>query len=311
MRQAEITEVVERTATLVDEHYVFPDVAARLASLLTDHLAAGHYAAAEDPRALGELVTADLQSVNNDLHLRLKHHDEPLADRDRDPDDDRIIRLAASTMGGIGRVQLLAGNVGVLEIRPYLFPPQLAGDQMTAALRLLAGTDALLIDLRENVGGTPEMVALLCGWLFDEPTLLHTMYDRAGDPVRQSWSAAYLPVPRYAPDKPVHVLTSRRTFSGGEELTYNLQQFGRATVVGERTGGGGHPRIGFRAHAHLEVTVPVARPVHPVTGTNWEGTGVTPDIEAPAAEALDVAHRAARARLDAVSSTAPLATAPR
>ncbi|MFI5485681.1 S41 family peptidase [Micromonospora echinaurantiaca] len=297
MRQAEISEIVERTATLVDEHYVFPEVAARLATLLTDHLAAGRYAAAADPRTLGELVTTDLQSLNGDLHLRLKYHDEPLADRDDHPDDDRMVRLAASTMGGVGRVLRLDGNVGVLEIRPYLFPPQLAGDQMSAALRLLSGTDALLLDLRENVGGSPDMVALVCGWLLAEPTLLHTMYDRAGEPVRQSWSAAWLPVPGYPADKPTYVLTSGRTFSGGEELAYNLQQLGRAVVVGERTGGGAHPRIGFRAHAHLEVTVPVARPVHPVSGTNWEGTGVHPDVETPAAQALDVAHRAALSRL--------------
>lgn len=298
MRQAEITEAVERTATLVDEHYVFPDLAGRLATLLTDNLAAGRYATAADPRALGELVTADLQSLNGDLHLRLKYHEEALPERDEHPDDDRIVRLAADTMGGVGRVQRLDGNVGLLEIRPLLFPPPLAGDQMTAAMRLLAGTDALLLDLRENVGGSPDGVALLCGWFFDEPTLLHTTYDRAGRPVRQSWSAAYVPVPTYDATKPVYVLTSGRTFSGGEELAYDLQQSGRATVVGERTGGGAHPRIGFRAHAHLEVTVPVARPVHPVTGTNWEGTGVLPDIESPAADAIDVAHRAALSRLD-------------
>ncbi|MGK5738543.1 S41 family peptidase [Micromonospora sp. URMC 103] len=297
MRQADITAAVERTAVVVDEHYVFPDVAARLAALLTDNLAAGRYAAAPDPRTLGALVTADLQSLNGDLHLRLKHHEEELADRDRDPDDDRMVHLAASTMGGISRVARLDGNVGVLEIRPYLFPPQLAGDAMTAALRLLGGTDALLLDLRDNLGGSPDMVALVCGWLLDEPTLLHTMYDRTGEPVRQSWSAAWLPVPAYGAGKPIAVLTSARTFSGGEELAYNLQHLGLATVVGERTGGGAHPRIGFRAHPHLEVTVPVARPVHPVTGTNWEGTGVTPDVETPAAEALDVAHRAVLARL--------------
>ncbi|MFC3504634.1 S41 family peptidase [Micromonospora krabiensis] len=305
MRQAEITAVVERTANLVEEHYVFPEVASQLSVLLADQLAAGRYADTPDPRTLGDTVTADLQSLNGDRHLRLKHHDEPLADRDQDPDDERIIRLATTTMGGIAQVRRLDGNVGLLEIQPHLFPPQLAGDQLTAALRLLADTDALLLDLRENVGGSPDMVALICGWLFEEPTLLHTMYNRAGEPFRQSWSAAYLPVPRYAPDKPVHVLTSRRTFSGGEELAYDLQQSGRATVVGERTGGGAHPRIGFRAHAHLEVTVPIARPVHPISGTNWEGTGVRPDIETPAEDALAVAHRAV------LSHRPESATAPR
>lgn len=85
----------------------------------------------------------------------------------------------------------------------------------------------------------------------------------------------------------------RTTFSGGEQLAYDLQQHGRATVVGERTRGGAHPRRGFRVTAHLEATIPVARAVHPVSGTNWEGTGITPDVEVAADRAYDAAYRLA------------------
>ncbi|MGR6317468.1 S41 family peptidase [Micromonospora soli] len=306
MRQDEITGIVERSAKLVAEHYVFPEVAERIAAHLGDRLRAGRYAEVTDPAALGALVTEDLQSVNRDLHLRLKHHPTPLAEVDDDPADEQFTRLAETTMGGIARVQRLPGNVGVLDISPCLFPPQLAGDAMTAALRLLVGTDALLLDLRGNQGGSPDMVALICGWFFVEPVHLHTMYDRAGTG-RQFWSAAHLPVPRYAPDKPVHVLTGPKTFSGGEELAYDLQQLGRATVVGERTGGGAHPRVGFRTHPHLELTVPVARPVHAATGTNWEGCGVVPDVEVPAAEAQDTAYRTALESLLAADPQRPTA----
>ncbi|MFE9653133.1 S41 family peptidase [Micromonospora sp. NPDC006431] len=290
MRQDEITEIVERAAKLVTEQYVFPDAAERIAAHLGDQLRSGRYADVTDPAALGALVTADLQSVNGDRHLRLKHHAAALPERDEDPDEEFWAREAAATMGGIARVQRLAGNVGLLDIRPCLFPPQIAGDAMMAALRLLGGTDALLLDLRGNRGGSPDMVALICGWFFAEPAHLHTMHDRAGT-THQFWSAAYLPVPGYGAGKSVHVLTSAQTFSGGEELAYDLQQLGRATVTGERTGGGAHPRAGHRMHPHLELTVPVARPVNPVTGTNWEGCGVTPDVEVPAGAAQDVAYR--------------------
>lgn len=292
MRQDEIIEVVERTAKLVTEHYVFPDVAERIAAHLGDRLRDGRYADVPDPSALGTLVTEDLQSVNGDLHLRLRHHEKPLAERDDDPTGSVLTRLVETSMGGIARVERLAGNVGLLEIRPYLFPPQLAGDAVAAALRLLARTDALLLDLRANRGGSPDMVALVCGWFFAEPAHLHTMHDRAGNG-RQFWSAAYVPAPRYDADKPVYVLTGAETFSGGEELAYDLQQLGRATVVGEGTRGGAHPCVGFRAHPHLELTVPVARPVNPVSGTNWEGCGVAPDVEVAAGEARDVAYRKA------------------
>ncbi|MEO3778195.1 S41 family peptidase [Micromonospora sp. B11E3] len=292
MRQDEITEVVERAGRLVAERYVFPDVAERVAARLADRLRAGRYADAAGPAALAALVTEDLQSVNGDQHLRLNHHDAALPERAETLDEQWWARQAATTMGGIARVQRLAGNVGLLEIRPCLFPPQVAGDAMVAALRLLGGTDALLLDLRGNRGGSPDMTALLCGWLFAEPAHLHTMHDRAGG-ARQFWSAAYLPVPRYAPEKPVHVLTSTRTVSGGEELAYDLQQLGRATVVGERTPGAAHPCVGRRLHPHLELTVPVARPVNPVSGANWEGRGVLPDVEAPDREAEAVAYRMA------------------
>ncbi|MFS8477982.1 MAG: S41 family peptidase [Micromonosporaceae bacterium] len=168
------------------------------------------------------------------------------------------------------------------------------GAQVTAAMRLLAHADALIIDLRRTFGGDPDMVALVCGYLFDEPTHLISMHHRDGGRVRQSWSPPYVPGPRFGGRKPVYVLTSAQTFSGGEELAYDLQHLGRATVVGERTRGGAHPRVGVRLHPHLELTIPVARPVHPVSGGNWEGRGVEPDIPVPAAEALDVAHRAAQ-----------------
>ncbi|MBQ1046512.1 MULTISPECIES: S41 family peptidase [unclassified Micromonospora] len=286
----EITGIVERAAGLVADEYVLPDVADRVAAHLRARLGAGAYAGAGDPAALGALVTADLQSVNGDLHLRLKHHEQQLSDKADDPAGEHFARLAALGMGGVTRVQRLPGNVGLLEIQPYVFPPDLAGDALTAALRLLAGTDALLLDLRGTEGGSPDGVALLLGWFFAEPVHLHTMHERSGA-ARQFWSAAWLPVPRYAPDKPVHVLTGPVTFSGGEEVAYDLQQFGRATLVGERTRGGAHPRVGHRLHPHLELTVPVARPVNAVSGTNWEGCGVVPDVEAPVDRARDVAYR--------------------
>ncbi|MEU2613014.1 S41 family peptidase [Micromonospora sp. NPDC007271] len=301
MRQDEITEIVEQAAKLVTEQYVFPDVAERIAAHLGDRLRAGRYANAADPAALGALVTEDLQSVNSDLHLRLQHRATTVSEREEEPDEEFWARQAVVTMGGVARVERLAGNVGLLDIRPALFPPQVAGDAMMAALRLLGGTDALLLDLRGNRGGSPDMVALLCGWFFAEPAHLHTMHDRAGK-ARQSWSAAYLPVPRYAPDKPVHVLTSAETFSGGEELAYDLQQLGRATVIGERSRGGAHPCVGHRIHPHLELTVPVARPSNPLTGTNWERCGVTPDVEVAAGAARDVAYRRA---LEALLATDP------
>ncbi|MFF3129449.1 S41 family peptidase [Streptomyces sp. NPDC057908] len=123
------------------------------------------------------------------------------------------------------------------------------------------------------------------------------MHWRDGERREQSWNLPHVPGARFGGDKPLYVPAGARTFSGAEELTYDLQQLGRTVVVGEPTGGGAHPREGWTVHPHLEATIPVGRPVNPVSGTNWEGTGVQPDVLCPAAGALDRAHELAVARL--------------
>jgi C-terminal processing protease CtpA/Prc len=154
----------------------------------------------------------------------------------------------------------------------------------------------LVLDVRDCVGGAPATVALICSYLLGpEPVHLIDIESAAGR--EQSWSHAWVPGRRFGPDRPVAVLTSARTFSGGEELAFDLQELGRAVLVGERTRGGAHPRVGVRVHSHLEVTVPCARAVSPRTDTNWEGVGVTPDLEVPEGQALDAALRRLSERL--------------
>jgi C-terminal processing protease CtpA/Prc len=156
---------------------------------------------------------------------------------------------------------------------------------VTAAFVLLAGVEVLVIDLREGRGGTPETVALICGYLLgNEPVHLQDIVDRAGD-ARQYWTSPA--AGRLDDSVRVYVLTSERTFSGCEELAYNLQACGRATVVGGRTGGGAHPVEVFALTDQFEVTVPMARSVNAVTGTNWEQVGVVPDIDCDPETALD------------------------
>ena len=153
------------------------------------------------------------------------------------------------------------------------------------------------MDLRANRGGDPDTVAFVCSYLLDERTHLNTMYWRADERTEQSWSLPHVPGTRFGGTKPLYVLTSDSTFSAAEELAYDLQQLGRAVVVGERTRGGAHPCEGWTVHPHLEATVPVGRAVNPVSGTNWEGTGVQPDVPCAAADSLSRAHALALARL--------------
>ncbi|WP_412539445.1 S41 family peptidase [Longispora sp. K20-0274] len=294
MQREEIIRIVEESAALVAGNYVFPEIGATLGTLLETRLAAGVYLGAGDARALGTQVTVDLQSVNGDKHLRLKYHEEEIPDL---PPEEmmtaEVLREAARTLGGIARIERLPGNVALLELGPRLLPAAYVGDAVAAAMTVVARADALVLDLRGTVGGDPGIVALICSYLVgDEPVHLNNVFEAATGDTTQFWTLPYVPGAKFGPDKPVWVLTSSATFSGGEELAYDLQQLGRATLVGERTGGGAHPRIGIRVHAHLELTVPTGRGINPVSGTNWEGVGVAPDIECPAGEALEVALRA-------------------
>ncbi len=206
---------------------------------------------------------------------------------------------------GIRRVERLDGNVGYIDLRRMAVPAN-AGPAITAAMELVAGTYALLIDMRHNGGGAPEGVVFWCSYLFDErdPTHLNDIFRADTGETRQFWALPYVPGTRY-PDQPVFLLTSARTFSGGEDLCYTLQALGRAEVVGETTGGGAHPTRPFPVSAAVHIAVPFARSVNPVTGTNWQGTGVVPDVAVPEAQAYDVAYARALERVLAMDDVPP------
>ena len=295
MDQHEVTRVVHEVQALVEARYVYPGIGAQVAQVLATGLAEGRYPA--DERRLAEAVTADLQSVNGDKHLRLLHHDQPIGHREPGDDADEyatVARWAQQTCGGVASVQRLAANVGYLDLQPILFPAVISGELITAAMGLVAGAEALIIDVRQCLGGEPATVAFLISYLWDhDPVQLTGLQERQDDRPRQSWTLPYVPGRRFGKTKPVYALTSAATFSGGEQLAYDLQQLRRAVIIGETTRGGGHAREGFRVGPHLEATISVAAAVNPVSGTSWEGTGVTPDIHTPAARARDKAHRLA------------------
>ncbi|GAA4969968.1 S41 family peptidase [Yinghuangia aomiensis] len=287
--------IIDETARLVTEHYVFPETAEQLAELLRRRLDDGAYDV-DSAEALAGLVTTDLQSLNGDRHLRLKHHAEPVPAEQGAATLASIRRDFDTSLGGAPRVELLDGGVAVVEMAPMLFPLDWAAEPLGAALTLAARAQALIVDLRANRGGDPDTVAFVCSHLLDKRTHLNTMYWRDGERSEQSWSQPHVPGTRFGGSKPLYVLTSGTTFSAAEELAYDLQQLGRAVVVGERTRGGAHPCQGWTVHPHLEATVPVGRAVNPVSGTNWEGTGVEPDEPCAAADALERARRLALGR---------------
>jgi hypothetical protein len=179
-----------------------------------------------------------------------------------------------------------------------------AADTYAAAMTFVAHTDALILDLRASNGSmSPDALPMLCTYFFEGPTHLNDIYWRPEDRTRQFWTWAHVPGKRYL-NKPIYVLTSGKTFSGAEELAYDLQNLKRATLIGETTGGGANPGGSRRADDHFQVWVPSGRAINPITKTNWEGVGVTSDVAVPAARALHAAHLTALKQLEGAAADA-------
>ncbi len=207
---------------------------------------------------------------------------------------------------GIQRVERLEGNVGYLDLRGVAHPAD-AGPAIAAAMELVAGTYALIIDLRRNHGGSPHGVAFWCSYLFPGgDTHLTDIFHADTGETTQFWTLAYVPGARYL-DRPVYLLTSHETFSGGEDFCYSLQAQGRAQVIGEAIGGGAHPTRMVPLSSTLAIGVPFARSINPVTGTNWQGTGVMPDVAVPAGQAYDVAYAKALRHVLSITVPPPIA----
>ena len=193
------------------------------------------------------------------------------------------------------KVEVLPHNIGYLKFNGFL-PPSLCGGTAAAAMQFLAHVDALIFDLRENHGGDPHMTSFMASYLFDRRTHLNDIYNQHDQSTEEFWTKPDIPGPRFGRN-PVYVLTSAETFSGAEEFTYDLKNLKRAVVVGETTGGGAHLVMRHRIDAHFTIGVPFARPINPVSKTDWERTGVAPDVQVKSADALQVAEQLALRKL--------------
>jgi hypothetical protein len=293
-------EVVKKIGALLRENYVFPDVADKAGKLIQEQLAKGAYSAIASPQALCEQLTKDLQSVSHDKHMRV-FMAPPQPDKKEDPEarELRFIRQDAHNNFGFYKLERLSGNVGYLDLRGFS-PAEFGGATAIAAMNFLANSDAVIIDLRKNGGGDPSMIQLISSYFFKEHTHLNNLYWRKGNRTDQFWTLPYVPGKSMA-ETPLYILTSARTFSGAEEFTNNMKVLKRAKIIGETTGGGANPGGFFPIAAGLGMFIPTGRAVNPVTGTNWEGTGVEPDEKVPAKDAFNVAYKEALQSIDSAS----------
>lgn len=290
-------QAIDSIAVELNRTYVFPDVAKKMVRLMRDQYKKKAYAPITGTREFAQKLTEDLQSISHDRHLHIDYlSDEELrlmtSDTSGQAAADEELRQARKGNFGFRELRMLPGNVGYVRLDGFSDDNE-AGATAVAAMNFLANADAVIFDLRQNGGGSPKMIQLLCSYLFDKPTHLNDFYVRRTDKIEQFWTQPQVTGPRLI-NHDVFVLTSHRTFSAAEEFTYDLKNLKRAMVVGDTTGGGAHPVDGFFwKEVHLSASIPFGRAVNPITKTNWEGTGVAPDLVVESTRALEAAHREA------------------
>lgn len=289
---AERERVVQAVIANLQQHYIEPAVARRIAAALREHERAGEYDAATDGMALAALLTRQIRDVSHDMHLEVLYSQAPLPERPpaatagTDASYREAMERANCTFES---VKILPHNVGYLKLNS--FPePSVCGRAARAAMARLNNAGAIIFDLQDNRGGFPEMVMLIAAYLFDHPVY---MYNPREDMSERLWTRSPVPGNRLA-DKPAYVLTSSRTFSAAEHFTYNLKMLKRATLVGETTAGATDVGTFHRIDDHFGMGIRETRAINPYSEPDWAVTGVKPDVQVNAADALGTAERLAR-----------------
>lgn len=287
LEKAEKQMTVATAGELLAANYIYPNRGREAQAKIIDALAAGAYDGIAEPAAFAQRLTDDLRAVLHDKHVRVSYRGPP-------PAGATVIRPAPPpTNGGFVRVDRLKGNIGYIKLLsfpgPAIFDP--AAD---TAMRDIADTDALIIDMRDNGGGSPSSDAYFGSFFFDpkKPVQLNSVVHRTPS-TNEFDTTEFWTKPVASPwlNKPVYILTSARTFSGGEAFVYDLKVQKRARLYGETTGGGANPTRGWPLGDHFGIFVPTGRAENPITHTNWEGTAVAPDVTVEAKLAFQAALR--------------------
>jgi hypothetical protein len=291
---AEKKAAIEALCQNLEREYIFPEITEKYVAMLRDNLRAGKYDRIAQPTEFATAVTDDLMSIHRDLHLSLRYDPAWIKDeRGRKELDENAIRLQdrRDRMSNYGfvEVKILPGNIGYLKLNGFTYNTN-AQETAVGAMSFLSNADAVIVDLRTNGGGSPEMVQFLCSYFLSNPRQhLNSFSYKDPDKLTQYWTYTYLPSQRL--DKAdLYILTSENTFSAAEEFTYNLKNLKRATVVGETTGGGAHDNKFVVLTDNFMMSLPFARAVNPVTKTNWEEVGVEPDVKVAQDKALATAE---------------------
>jgi len=273
--------IVSSISKQLIDNYVFPEVAHKVAKQLLLNINNDEYLGYDEMFVLADRLTDDIQEITQDKHIRVKLRQPGLS-----------IISSNDIANDFKKVEILEGNVGLIKFDKFSSSPK-TKIKIDSIFAQLSEVDALIIDLRSNGGGSPDLVRYISSYFFDKKIHLNSLYWRATNSNEEFWTIDDLPSPK-RPDLPIYILTSKETFSAAEGFTYQLKVRNRATVVGETTKGGANPGGSFDLPHKLSIFIPTGRAINPITKTNWEGSGVIPDIPVNSVFAFDEAYAMAK-----------------
>ncbi len=290
--------VIDGAIAIVTKYYVDALVAQKMATAIREHETNGDDNGATDGSTFADLLTRQMRDVSHDKYVAMIYSTVTTRQHSPAPTPEEVARYRKEMEQNnctFEKVAILPHNIGYLKFNS--FPDaSICGPTAAAAMAKLNHADAIIFDLRDNPGGYSNMVALIATYLFDRPTHLNDFYNRSENSTEESWTLPPIPGNGLA-DKPAFVLTSSTTFSAAEGFSYDLKMLKRATLVGETTSGRGHMGAEHRIDDHFTIRVPGIRVINPISRTNWEGTGVEPDVKVKAGDALGVAIGLAEGKL--------------
>lgn len=292
--------VVTRVSALLTENYVYPEKVKVISDKLHFNLTHGKYDSMEKQSEFANQLTADLRELTQDRHIRIQFDKELEKDlleflaapKKYNPISEADLALDQSRNFYFKRVEILPLNIGYVELKGFALPSKSTSETIFAAMGFVANTDAVILDLRNNFGGNAEVANEVLSYFFSEKQFIGRSYNKIED----VWTNQY--AKRKSSKKltlsmPIYILVSDRTFSAAEGLAYNLQQLRNAIVIGEKTRGGAHLTRSFSAGNGFVAFIPYSRSENSKTNTDWEGTGVLPQVNINEGQALNEAQEQA------------------
>ncbi len=284
-----IEKLIDSVSILLNQYYVFPDVAKKIEVQLKVEYANGHFNKIKNDEEFAGKVNLEMKSIANDLHLRfwVAGSSGTFGSNRKKVTEYNYQNVNDMTEYGFFRTGKMEKGIGYLEILGF---PSLksAKESIDAAMKNLIDSKAIIIDLRRNGGGMPETIKYICSYFFDKPTHINSIYWRYLNKTVDFITLEKVGGKKMT-DIPIYVLTSSNTVSGGEEFAYNIQTQKRGVLIGEVTAGGANPSD-VLSFDNFRISIPTGRAINPITKTNWEGVGVKPDYEIEASIALELAY---------------------